>query len=166
MTFIVNHLAHLDVWGPPDGAQVSLDGELIGTLPFTTPLPVPVGNPEMTVKASGFATVSRPLEIKARSNLREHVVMRPLQLAPAPALTAGPQAAPSPAPGITLAPPNSPQAAPVAPHEESSSIFGHWWFWTAAGVVLAGAGVGTYLALHRSNDCISSATNTCTTLTP
>jgi hypothetical protein len=60
--------------------------------------------------------------------------------------------------------PNTPKTATVeiapapvggvgggAPVQESHSIFASPWFWTVAGVVVAGAGTGIYLAAHKSS---------------
>jgi len=158
LTFIEGHLANLDVWGPPDGAEMYLDGERVGVFPLPGPVRVPAGNPELLIQAKGFSAVRRPLEVKAGANVREHVVLRSLALDLPP-----PEPAPAEAPPIAPAP--KVVEAPAA-EDEDPSIFSRWWFWTAAGVVVAGAGVGTYLALHKSDSCTSSATRTCSSYSP
>lgn len=153
LTFIEGHLANLDVWGPPDGAEMYLDGERVGVFPLPGPVRVPAGNPELLIQAKGFAAVRRPLEVKAGANVREHVVLRSLALD-----------LPPPAPAPAEAPPMAPApkvAEASAGDDDEPSIFSRWWFWTAAGVVVAGAGVGTYFALHKNDSCTSSATRTC-----
>jgi len=149
--FIGGHLANLDVWGPPEGAEIFPGGDLLGTAPLPGPLRVPVGNPELMVKATGFAPVRRPLDVKPGANVREHVTLRALALeAPPP---------PAPEAAAVKAPPTESEAAQDAP--DDSSVFGRWWFWTAVGVVAVGAGVGTYLLLHKDDGCMASPGKTC-----
>jgi tetratricopeptide (TPR) repeat protein len=72
-------------------------------------------------------------------------------LAPAP-----PPPAPTPAAAPTLAPATPPPAAPPtlgpiaspAPAAETAPVYRRWWFWTAIGVVAAGAATAAVLASH------------------
>jgi tetratricopeptide (TPR) repeat protein len=49
--------------------------------------------------------------------------------------------------------------APVAPAAvESPAFYSHWWFWTAAGVVVAGAGVGIYAASASQSTAVPGST--------
>lgn len=50
----------------------------------------------------------------------------------------------------------------VVPETQSPSIFTRWWFWTGAGVVLAGAVVGTYFLVRGSDAAPTPATLTIT----
>jgi tetratricopeptide (TPR) repeat protein len=50
----------------------------------------------------------------------------------------------------------------VVPETQSPSIFTRWWFWTGAGVVLAGAVVGTYFLVRGSDSAPTPATLTIT----
>jgi len=159
LSFIEKRLANLDIWGPPDGAEMYLDGERVGAFPFAGPQRVPAGNPELMIKAKGFATVRRPLELKAGTAVREHVVLRPFALDLPPPGTESP-----PPPAQTGA---DKTAAPSSTTDEGErSILTRWWFWTAVGVVAAGAGVAGYALLHKSEGCPSSASRTCSSYTP
>ncbi len=50
----------------------------------------------------------------------------------------------------------------VVPEAERPSIFSQWWFWTAAGVVVAGVAVGTYFVVRGSDAAPPNATLTLT----
>ncbi len=50
----------------------------------------------------------------------------------------------------------------VVPEAQRPSIFTRWWFWTGAGVVLAGAVVGTYFLVRGSDTAPTPATLTIT----
>lgn len=54
-------------------------------------------------------------------------------------------AAPTPAPATTAAPAAA-VAPDTAPRDDDGSVFGKWWFWTAAGAVVAGAVIGVVAA--------------------
>lgn len=60
---------------------------------------------------------------------------------PFPTAPVRPPAAPEPAPAVLLTAP-----AP-APASETSPVYKRWWFWTAAGAVVAAAGVTAFLLL-------------------
>jgi tetratricopeptide (TPR) repeat protein len=72
----------------------------------------------------------------------------------APAATPAQAPAPEPAAALTLAPPPADAAGPpatVPPAAEASAVYRRWWFWTALGVVVAGA-VVTGVVLASSPD--------------
>jgi tetratricopeptide (TPR) repeat protein len=49
--------------------------------------------------------------------------------------------------------------APATPTAvESPAFYSHWWFWTATGVVLAGAGVGIYAATAGQSPSVPGST--------
>lgn len=56
------------------GAQVSVDGELVGTLPLARPLRVPLGAVTLRVSADGYLAVTREgVRVRAGEVAREHV---------------------------------------------------------------------------------------------
>jgi hypothetical protein len=149
---IDGHLALLDVWGSPDGAEVLIDGEAAGTLPLPAAIKVPAGTVELTVRAKNFVESARRLEIRPGANVREHVVLRELSMVPA-----APPPAPA-APAVAISQPAD--GGQASDDDEHRSIFSRWWFWTVAAVVVAGGVTGAVLATRKSSDC--SAT-TCST---
>lgn len=81
---------------------------------------------------------------------------RPSVTGAAPA-TVGERPLPSPAPP---APPSSARvdltAAPLAPAAPAPAFYRRWWFWTAAAVVVAGAGIAIYAASARGGNAAPS----------
>ncbi len=74
------HLASVDIWGPPDGAQILIDGEPAGALPLSAPIRVPADTVEVTVRADGFVPAKRKLELSPGANVREHVVLHAIDV--------------------------------------------------------------------------------------
>lgn len=72
---VQEHVGRLEMWGTPDGAEVLLDGEAVGTLPMV-PMTVATGTLVVTVRAQGYLEISRTVEIRKGMFLREHVVLR------------------------------------------------------------------------------------------
>lgn len=62
-------------------------------------------------------------------------------------------------PPVKASPPPPPILDPPPPAENNDDseggIFSQWWFWTAVGVVVAGAATGTALALQSSPDFVT-----------
>jgi hypothetical protein len=69
----------------------------------------------------------------------------PVQPLAQPATAATP-VPPAPAPAPSVAPPAATVTTTAPPAGEEAPIYTKWWFWTAAGVVVAGAIVGIALA--------------------
>jgi hypothetical protein len=71
------HLGSLDVRGRPDGAEVRLGGQFVGTLPLHRTLRVPAGPVHLDVTASGFLSETRTLTMEAGQLLHAELVLRP-----------------------------------------------------------------------------------------
>jgi hypothetical protein len=99
------------------GAAIFLDGEQVGTSPLE-PLPeVEGGARELLVSLEGFLDFEQTVEVEAGGETVVHVTLTPRP----------PEEAPLPA-----------QAPPV---------WRRWWFWTAIGAVVVGAGLGIGLGV-------------------
>ena len=149
LAFVRDHLATLDVWGSPEGAEILVNGEPMGTLPLASPLRVAAGTTQVSVRAKGFTPTLRTLELAPGSNERERVVLL-AQEVPPPGEATPPAAASVPAVSLVS------QPAPVEAHP---SIASRWWFWTVVGVLVAGGATAIVLATHKSGDsCTTGAT--------
>jgi len=145
------HIGTIDIWGDPAGAEVLLDSAPVGVLPLAKPVRATAGTVTITVRAEGFQSVTRTLQVVGEQLTRENVVLvrlspspslasspagegakkaRPVPLAQNKAGAAGPEGGP-----VLVAKPPAP--APAEP-PENRSILKRWWFWTAVGVVVAG----------------------------
>jgi hypothetical protein len=77
-------LGDLDVMGQPAGAEIVIEGDVRGTLPLSKAIRVRSGECRFDVRASGYASVSRTVEIAAGRLTRETVKLSPLVAAPPP----------------------------------------------------------------------------------
>jgi hypothetical protein len=75
---IEENIGSLDVEGEPAGAEVRLNGRVIGTLPLSAPVPVTVGAYTLEVKLEGHYPVRRPIAIAGHGFVRESVQLERL----------------------------------------------------------------------------------------
>jgi hypothetical protein len=119
---IATHLGQIEIGGVPVGAEVRVDGELIGRLPLSRPITVTAGGVAVEVRAPGYVPIVRATTVTPRTLTRETFTLQPLSpvAEPRPASrlpasassNAGTAAAPAPADSI---------ASPVAGSNESSA---------------------------------------------
>lgn len=121
------HLGALDVVCNVSGAEVIVDGASRGVTPLAAPLRVTAGGVALTLRATGFVEVTRPVLVRAGETSRETV-----------ALVATPAATP-----LDARPPASPPVVP--PTSRGSSLRWVGLAAAGAGVIAAGVGVGLYL---------------------
>lgn len=108
---VAEHFGYLELRGNVPGAEVLLDGRLVGTMPLREPLRVVGGSASLTVRAPGYLPLTRAALITAGQLVREN-----LELVPEPeaATPATPPVDPSPPPVAPMpAPPPAPRAAPM-----------------------------------------------------
>lgn len=74
---IESHLGRMEVWGEPAGAEITVEGKVVGKLPAVTAW-VPTGQVELRGTARGFSELVRTLQVPTGGRLREHVALRPL----------------------------------------------------------------------------------------
>jgi len=183
---IRTHLSLLEVWGDPAGAEVRIDGKLVGKLPQVS-LWLAAGDSPLQVTADGHAPLSKTLTIPEAARLREHVALRPMArplATEAPTLSSSPRATSPPAigaaPNLTASP--STEAVPAVlvakpndavPRRADSSgddavsadvpAYRRWWFWTLIGAgALAAAGGTAWVVTHRTGNG-DACTGTCST---
>jgi hypothetical protein len=133
VTDIGTHLGSLEVRASVDGAEVIVDGNVVGTTPLAA-VRLPIGTISLEVRAEGYVPIHRSVEVRA-GLARETVSMVERPSEPSEAPEAAPQE-PEPA-----EPRHAPEPAPVASRDP---------FWIAGAVAL-GAGVlaagGGFVAL-------------------
>jgi hypothetical protein len=75
---IKQHLASIEVWGGPDGAEVLLDSKVVGHLPSVDAVRVDAEEVFLQVRAPGYVTLERTLKVQLGGLLRERVELRPV----------------------------------------------------------------------------------------
>jgi hypothetical protein len=73
---IREHVATVEIWGTPDGAEVLVDGKVVGRLPDVGPVGVAADEVELQVRAPGYVDSNRTLRTHIGSLVREHVDLR------------------------------------------------------------------------------------------
>jgi hypothetical protein len=68
---ISHHVGHVEVTGSPAGAEVRIDGELVGHLPLPGPISVAAGGIAIEVRAPGFLTIARATSVDVGDLTRE-----------------------------------------------------------------------------------------------
>jgi hypothetical protein len=71
LEIVGRHVGQLEVTGNPAGAEVRVDGELAGRLPFSAPLTTTVGEVAIEVRAPGFLPIMRGATVGAGTLTRE-----------------------------------------------------------------------------------------------
>lgn len=75
---IDSNIGRLEVEGEPAGAEVRLNGRLVGTLPLAAPIRSTVGAFMLEVRHSGHYSAQRPITITGGGLVRESVQLEPL----------------------------------------------------------------------------------------
>lgn len=84
---IDGHLGSLDVIGAPRGAQIWLNGRLLGTLPLSGPVRVAAGIYTLEARLAGHYPVTRSVALAGGALVREQIVLAPeIRERPAPGL--------------------------------------------------------------------------------
>ena len=115
---ISRHIGHIEISGSPAGAEVRVDGELVGRLPLDRVISATGGNVAVEVRASGFLPILRATSVSPGQLTRERFQLQPL--APQGAVAAEPERAPAtasraPAAGAVAARKPADEGATAAP---------------------------------------------------
>lgn len=157
-------LGSVEIWGTPAGADVSMDGHLVGKLPLEGPLRALGGRRLVLVEAAGYLSDTRTIEVTAGSVTREHFALG--ALAPPVAV-----AALGPAGGASVDATAEPMVAKSALNREAqpapdagaqqTAFYQHWWFWAALGTVAIVAGGSAFLLTRHNDNCPGTQGSSC-----
>jgi len=131
-------VARISVAVDQPGAEVSIDGTLVGKAPLVEPLVVDVGERTLRVSLAGYAPQTRSITLAGGDSRDSSFVLE--QEAPAPAT-------PTPAPAAT--PARSARPAPPPPPARASRT---WIGWSTTGALAAGAAVAGVLGASAASD--------------
>jgi hypothetical protein len=69
---IQRHIGSMEVMGPP-GAEVRVNGQVVGMLPFEKPVRLPIGTLNVELRKEGFLPTTRPVSIGPGLLTRENI---------------------------------------------------------------------------------------------
>jgi hypothetical protein len=75
---IDSNIGRLEVDGEPAGAEVRLNGRLVGTLPLAAPIKTTIGSYQLEVRRDGHYSIQRPIVITGGGLARESIRLEPL----------------------------------------------------------------------------------------
>jgi hypothetical protein len=155
LAFVKSHIARIEVQGDPQGAEVWVNGALVGKLPLGSPVRVAAGEVEVELRASGFVNEKKTMRLEAGQYQRIilHASERPVAAPPPP--PPQPAAAPSETTNIVVNVPESHNgtATPTVTREqEPAASTGRLALkWVAFGLGAAAIGVGVYGTVGNAN---------------
>jgi len=147
LSTIRQHLARIELTGEPAGAEVIVNGAPAGKLPLPGPLTVSIGTVDLQVRAEGYQTDIRKINLGAYQY--EHVFIRLDKLPEARPVAVAQPAADEAHATTTTPPPPPPSHQPEAasPGVSPRSVVK----WSALGVGAAGIATGVVATiLHES----------------
>lgn len=144
---VKKHVARLEITADVPGAQVFVAGKPLGSVPLAAPVRVNAGPVDVQIRAPGFATTARTVQLTGGQYLQVAFHLEPEARNAVPV---APQSPPAPAsalsPSVSASSDGSAESA-----TEARPFYRRPWFWVAVGVVVA-AGVGTGVALAAKSD--------------
>lgn len=127
------HVGHVSITGPT-GAQVSIAGNVIGTLPIPAPIRAPEGNLLLSAIGPGYKQLTQTVTVPGGGRVSVTLVLEPLDVRAA-----------------------APAAQPVVPLQHVDSGESHWRPWTAGALFAVGAAAiawgAIWVAVDGNNSC-------------
>jgi hypothetical protein len=124
------HVGHVSIAGPA-GAQISIAGNVIGTLPIPAPVRLPEGSHLLTAIAPGHKQLTQTVTVPGGSRASIALVLEPLEVRAA--------------------------AQPIVPLQHWDSSESHWRPWTAGALFAVGAAAiawgAIWVAVDGNNSC-------------
>ena len=135
-------VATVDISSDAAGAEVFIDGKSYGLAPLAGPLLVVAGPHQVVVQKKGApAPYTERFEAKRGGRVRIDARM-PSVPAPVPAA----------APTSAAEDPSLAATRRSAPEREEHPVYHRWWFWTAAGALVAGGVIAAITLSSRGTD--------------
>ena len=77
LEIVAQHVGRLEIMGSPAGSEVLVDGEPVGQLPLSGPIPATAGGVAIEVRAPGYVSVVRSTRIAVGGLTRESFNLQP-----------------------------------------------------------------------------------------
>lgn len=164
LAVVAGHVGRIEINGLPPGAEVRVDGELVGKLPLAHPVTVTSGGVAVEVRAPGYVPIVRAATVSARTLTRETFTLQPLSPTaeqPVVAAHAGrapvePAATSSGAESDSSPEPDGPPGGADGSGRSTRRVL----TWTAGGLSVASLAFGVFehLAWQRKVDSFGSMT--------
>jgi len=138
LTTLAERTASLNVVTSEVGADISLDGKVIGTSPLAAPVIVDAGEHNLVLHKSGFYDSAQSVTLAGHDQLELTVELKPIPLA-------------------TQAKTNEGRPAQVTVNKPSHTAA--WVSWTATGALAVTAGVVGYFGVSKANELESMRTD-------
>jgi len=141
------------------GAEINIDGRVLGPAPLAKPIWATPGWHQVTALQKGAAPAVEGVEVKAGTSTT--VVLRPAQLG-APPLAVGAQTANLALPATAGGQVSDGLATePPAAAASGRPFYKTWWFWTAVGGAVAAGTVTAFVLGSGSKSACSGEAATC-----
>jgi len=134
---LAERTASLNVVSSEVGADISLDGKVIGTSPLTAPLVVDAGEHNLVLHKSGFYDATQSVTLAGHDQLELKVELKPIPLA--------------------MQPKAGDVRTDVAPAKPARTAM--WAAWAGTGAFAATAGVVGYFGISKANELESMRTD-------
>ncbi|MEI9951023.1 MAG: PEGA domain-containing protein [Pseudomonadota bacterium] len=135
---LAERTASLNVVTHEVGADISLDGKVIGTSPLTSPVIVDAGEHNLVLHKSGFYDSAQSVTLAGHDQVELTIELKPIPLA-------------------TQAKSGDGRTTQVAPGKPSRTAM--WVSWAATGTLAATAGVVGYFGISKANELESMRTD-------
>ena len=137
LTTLAERTASLNVVTSELGADISLDGKVIGTSPLSAPLIVDAGEHNLVLHKAGFYDSAQSVTLAGRDQIDLTVELKPIPIAQTKTFDTRP--------------------SPVAPSKPSHTAM--WVAWGTTGALAATAGVVGYFGVSKANELESMRTD-------
>jgi hypothetical protein len=150
---LLGKLGKLRIQCSKDGAEISVDGKLVGVAPLTRPVWAVQGNHQVTARHPATAPAVEDVEVNVGWVHTVVMNLPALVEAPVAPVVVLPPKPPAPKPQVEIETSVPPAPEPVTPEAHR----GRTWTWVAAGsaVVFAGTAVGLGLATRSKFDSLN-----------
>ena len=138
---IREHLGSMELSGGQPGAEVRVNGRLVGNLPLGGPVRVEAGSVAVEVRAAGYLPVVRTIVVPAKGLARQPIIMIAVAITTAPDNPTPERALPPP----IVDKPDDADKPPKRKHKSSGAKTGAGIVVGIAGLGALGTGVGFHL---------------------